>query len=85
MKTTEEEDETTMDEFVSVPDCREPESAASTTVDEEDCAIYIDSDIDKNEAHQQGFDLVDSQVDIPQNGESSAEEDACDLLIIIDK
>ena len=51
-------------------------------MDEEDCAIYIDSDIDSNEAHQQGFNLVDSQVDIPQNGESSA-EDACDLLIII--
>ncbi len=62
MKTAEEdciaEDETAMDESVSMPDSREAESTASTMVDEDDHAIYADSDVDRNEPHQQGFALV---------------------------
>ena len=80
MKTAEEycieQDETAMNESASVPDTREPESDASSMVGEEDSAIYAVSDVEGNEPHQQGFN---SQVDIPQNGESSAEEDAHDL------
>ena len=52
MKTAEEnciaEDETAMDESVSMPDSREAESTASTMVDEDDHAIYADSDVDRN-------------------------------------